>query len=215
MIFHAVKVSGSGSIPETRFWPRERKEISALSRERNDPVAPQTVNLPPEMRSFFTLFSCYAVFTAENATTSSQKYSGEQRGRTEGIIATLSNPIAPLYQRHKLVTPMYPHIAERSARWRNIYPTLIPSYPLYEDVKKWKGEKRERKNTVPHSTVFCFHAGGTLPNVTPSGKRPSWPSLVIVETSHRRKISLLSKLKAWKTLRAFCCCNLTRDNNPM
>jgi len=155
LIFHAVKVSGSGSIPETRFWPRERKEISALSRGRNDPVAPQTVNLPPEMRSFFTLFSCYAVFTAENATTSSQKYSGEQRGRTEGIIATLSNSIAPLYQRHKLVTPMYPHIAERSARWRNIYPTLIPSYSLRR-CEKMKGRKKREKEHSPAQYGFLF-----------------------------------------------------------
>lgn len=137
------------------------------------------------MWSFFTLFSCYAVFAPESATTSrrnmvasdvAERRASSPRYRTESLrFINDTNPWRGCTR-----------ISLKDRRWRNIYPALIPGY---EDVKNERGKKgeREREYSAPRVTVFCFHAGGTLPNVTPPEKRPSWPSLVIVETSQRRK----------------------------
>lgn len=82
------------------------KKSPFLSRERNDPVAPQTVNLPPEIRSFFTLFSCYGILSWYGGKFRVRKYSGREEGIASHRIAShraYRTASLPLYPRHKPV----------------------------------------------------------------------------------------------------------------
>lgn len=160
------------------------------------------------MRSFFTLFSCYAIFATENATTWRRNIvaSGvEERRASSPRYRTESLHFINDTNSWRRCT----RISLKDRRWRIFIP---PSYARLRRCKKKQKKKKGRENVVPRVMVFCFHAGGTLPNVTPE-KRSSWPSLIIVETSQRRKNLVILEAESAETIGSFLLLLRTRDNN--
>lgn len=109
------------------------------------------------MRSFFTLFSCYAAFAKEQRGDVRAAEADEIRGKrrdaaasSEDDIIALSDRIAPLYQRHE--PP--PTCACICAPLSQYLSRLFLGY--VEDCKKKKKQNRQCAHGVPRYSFLPF-----------------------------------------------------------